>query len=82
MDELAFKYPKKVLKILLIGSVLIAVGWGVITGNSQNAVNLLTKEITFITKPIFNYTQKRVERFTQPALDQMKESGNSASQDQ
>lgn len=86
MEDLAFKYPKRILQALLVGAMLIAIGWGVITGNSQNAINLWTKEVTFITQPIFNYftnkMERRMERVMEPALEQLEASGNSASQDQ
>lgn len=86
MDDLAFKYPRKILQALLVGAMLIAIGWGGITGNSQNAINLWTKEVTFITKPILNYftnkMERRMERAIKPALEQLEASGNSASQDQ
>lgn len=52
MEDFAFKYPRTILRALLVGAMVIAIGWGVITGNSQNAINLWTKEVTFITQPI------------------------------
>ena len=86
MDELAFRYPRTILRALLVGAMVIAIGWGVITWNSQNAINLWTKEVTFITQPIFNYftskMERRMERVMEPALEQHESSGNSASQDQ
>lgn len=84
MEDIAFKYPRRILQALLVGAMLIAIGWGVITWNSQNAIDLWTKEVTFITQPIFNYftnkVERRIERVLEPALKELEASGNSASQ--
>lgn len=86
MEDFTFKYPRTILRALLVGAMVIAIGWGVITWNSQNAIDLWTKEVTFITQPIFNYftnkMERRMERVMEPALEQLESSGNSASQDQ
>ena len=86
MEDLAFKYPKRILQALLVGAMLIAIGWGVITWNSQKAMDLWEKEVTTIFTPLFNYATNRAEKLVgiafQPFFDLMKESGNSASQDQ
>jgi len=69
MDDWAFKLPKKILKFVLIGAFLIAVGWGVITWDSKKAMDLWTAEVTFITKPLFNYFTNRAERMMSNVLD-------------
>lgn len=61
MEDIAFKYPKKILQIVFMGAMLVAISWGVLTWNLQNAINLWTKEVTFITKPIFNFYVSRME---------------------
>jgi len=85
MEDFAFKYPKIVLQSLLVGAMLVAMSWGVLTWNSQNAIDLWTKEVTFITQPIFNYftnkMERRMERVMEPVLEQIEASGNSASQE-
>jgi|AntRauTorckE6833_2_1112554.scaffolds.fasta_scaffold26690_3 hypothetical protein len=62
MDDWAFKLPKKILKVLLVGAMVISIGWGVVTWNSQKAMELWTTEVTFITKPIFNFFTNRAEK--------------------
>ncbi len=69
MDDFAFKYPKIILRWLLIGAMVIAIGWGVITWDSKNAIDLWTKEVTLITKPIFNFYIKRAENRAQVMTD-------------
>jgi hypothetical protein len=86
MDDIAFKYPKKILRLLLIGAMVISIGWGVVTWNSQKAIDLWTVEVTFITKPIFNFFTNRAEKLVglafAPFFEQMEELGNEPSQDQ
>lgn len=76
MEDLAFKYPKLILRGLLIGAMLVAIVWGVITWDSKKAMDLWTAEVTFITTPIFNYFTNRAERLVgtvlESAFDQIK----------
>jgi hypothetical protein len=62
MDDFVFKYPKKILQLIFVGAMLVAMSWGLITWNSQNAIDLWSKEVTFITKTILNYFTSRAER--------------------
>ncbi len=76
MDDLAFKLPQKILRALLVGAFVIAMVWGVVTWDSKKAMDLWTTEVTFITKPIFNYFANRAERLVgriiEPAFEQIK----------
>lgn len=85
MDDLAFKYPKRILQALLIGAMVVTISWGVITWNSQKAFDLWETQVTFIFEPIFNYATNRAEKlvglaFT-PFFEQMEELGNKPSQE-
>lgn len=86
MDDWAFKYPKKILRIVIIGAMVIAIGWGVITWNSQKAFNLWETQVTIIFQPILNYATNRAEKLIglafAPFFVQMEETGNKPSQDQ
>lgn len=62
MDDFAFKIPGKILKFLFIGAMTISILWGIITWNSDNAIDLWTTQVTFITAPIFNFFTERMER--------------------
>lgn len=86
MDDWAFKLPKKILRALVVGAVLVSIVWGVVTWDSQKAKDMLETEVTFIMTPVFNYFTNRAERLVglafQPFFDLMEESGNKPSQDQ
>jgi len=85
MEDIAFKYPKKIFRALLIGAMVVAIGWGVITWNSQKAFSLWETQVTFIIQPIFNYATNRAERLVgfafAPFFERMEELGNKPSQD-
>lgn len=74
MDDFGFNYPKKILRWILVGAFLIAIAWGVITGDSKNFMNLWIKEVEFITKPIINRITNRMER----AVERAQESSETA----
>ena len=86
MEDLAFKYPKKVFQAILVVAMLIAIGWGVITWNSQKAFALWEAEVTAIFQPVFNYATKRAEKLVglafEPFFEYMEELNNKPSQDQ
>ena len=85
MDELAFKYPKKVFRALIIIAMIVSIGWGVLTWNSQKAFSLWETQVTFIFEPLFNFASNRAEKLVglafEPFIEQMSESGNNASQE-
>lgn len=64
MDDWSFNIPKKILRGLLIGAVIIAAIWGVITRDSKKGVDLYLKEVEIITKPIVNKMLDRINRFS------------------
>lgn len=76
MEDFAFKYPKLIFRGLLIGAMLVAIVWGVVTWDSKKAMDLWATEVTFITTPIFNYFTNRAERLIgfvlEPVFEQMK----------
>ena len=84
MEDIAFKYPKKIFRIVIIAAMVIAIGWGVITWNSQKAFDLWEAQVTFIFQPIFNYATNRAEKLVDlafaPFFKHMEEIGNEPSQ--
>jgi hypothetical protein len=64
MEDFAFNWPKKILVSLVLGAWAIAGVYGVVTGDLHKAGELFGKEMTFITKPMVNFAQKRIERIT------------------
>lgn len=68
MDDIAFNWPKKILRLLFLVAFVVAGLWGLITGDVRNASDLLEKEITLISKPVMNRAQKIVQRIMRVAL--------------
>lgn len=62
MEDWSFNIPKKILRILLIGAVVLAVLYGLITWDSKKGAEFYMKEVKFITTPIVNKMQQRMQR--------------------
>jgi hypothetical protein len=62
MDDWSFNIPKKILRFLLLGAVVLAVLYGLITWDSKKGAEFYMKEVEFITKPIVNKLQERIQR--------------------
>lgn len=62
MEDIAFNYPKKILRYLLFAALLSGVAWGLITGDSDRGARLYIKEVQLIATPIANLMKHRVER--------------------
>lgn len=62
MDDFAFNIPKKILRWLLLVAAVIAFIYGLVTWDSNKAVNFYFKEVEFISRPIVNKMTKRLDR--------------------
>ncbi len=76
MDDWSFNIPKKILRALLIGAVILAVVYGVFTGDSKKGAEFYMKEVKFIMTPIINKMQNRMEKMFEKALNQNQDSQN------
>ncbi len=73
MDDWSFNIPKKILRVLLIGAVILAVLYGVFTGDSKKGADFYMKEVKFIMTPIINKMQNRMEKIFDRALNKTQE---------
>ena len=69
MDDWSFNIPKKILRALLIGAVILAVIYGVFTGDSKKGAEFYMKEVKFIMAPIINKMQNRMEKMLDRSLN-------------
>lgn len=69
MDDWSFNIPKKILRALLIGAVILAVLYGIFTGDSKKGADFYMKEVKFIMTPIINKMQNRMEKIFDRALN-------------
>lgn len=69
MDDWSFNIPKKILRALLIGAVILAVIYGVFTGDSKKGAEFYMKEVKFIMAPIINKMQNRMEKMFDRVLN-------------
>jgi hypothetical protein len=76
MDDWSFNIPKKILRALLIGAVILAVIYGVFTGDSKKGAEFYMKEVEFIMTPIINKMQNRMEKIFDRALNQTQDNQN------
>lgn len=76
MDDWSFNIPKKILRALLIGAVILAVIYGVFTGDSKKGAEFYMKEVKLIMTPIINKMQNRMEKMFDRALNQTQDSQN------
>lgn len=74
MDDWSFNIPKKILRALLIGAVILAVLYGIFTGDSKKGADFYMKEVNFIMTPIINKMQNRMEKIFDRALNKTQES--------
>lgn len=69
MDDWSFNIPKKILRALLIGAVILAVIYGVFTGDSKKGAEFYMKEVKFIMTPIINKMQNRMKKMLDRSLN-------------
>ena len=70
MDDWSFGIPRKIFRWLLIGAVVIAAIYGVITWDSKKAVEFYFAEVRIITQPIINKFTERMQRAMDRAVHQ------------
>ena len=69
MDDISFKYPKKIFQGILVALLAITVMWGLITGSPEKAVNLWFKGVDIVMQPLINRAEKRIDGVMERAME-------------